>query len=78
MTRRWEGRLARLEARPPRLKGIFKEPSPEVIVLLAEEVIWQLKNETAEPKLRSAIPGLLESEHVPGALKEQLRALWAV
>ncbi len=68
-------RLDRLEARPPELKGIPQEPPPEAIVLLAEEVIWQLENGSTEQKLRLVIPELLECEHVPEHLKEQLRAL---
>ena len=70
-------RLGKLEARAPEPKqGIPQEPTPDAIELLAEEVIWQLKNGVAELELLRVVPELLRNEHVPQELKQELKTLW--
>ena len=69
-------RLDKLEVRTPKFKqGIPAEPPPDAIKLLAEEVIRQVKNGTAERELLGVVPALLKSEHVPQELKEELKTL---
>ena len=72
-------RLGKLEARVTQPKqGIPQPPTPDVIELLAQEIIWQLKNRTSERELLLVVPELLRSEHVPQELKRELEALWCL